>query len=128
MKNKLGHIAIGLFVLNNTAYDLFALPKNTNQTIMFFVLMYGALLIWTIREYLLSINNDLKAKIKGDMYFLAMSIGLAARLIYELTKWGMDYETYYQSVNNYEKGLLFTFLMIALLLIVVQDGKRKNNY
>jgi hypothetical protein len=130
MKINLGHIALGLFICMNSAFDLINIPKSTNLTILYFSLMYNTLLIWTIREYLLSLNKPLKwtkALLSGDRYFLAMGVGLLVRIIWELTKLGMGYDAYMKSVNNYQKSLLIIFFTIALLLIVVQNGRNKTN-
>lgn len=128
MKINLGHIGIGLFVIMNASFDLICIPRNTTLTIIYFSIMYITLLLWSIREYKLSLpSKELKALLKGDKYFLAMGLGFLARIIWELTKIGMDYEVYMNSVNNYQRSLLIIFFTMALLLIVVQNGRNRKN-
>ncbi len=132
MKDKLGHIAIGLFIVNNTVFDLVNVSESVFMSVMFFALLYLSLMIWTVKEYWYSREyvRNVIIKIKGDLYFLVIASGLGVRVIWELYKgyeyWG-DYDGYMTSVNSFEKGLLITFFMIASLLIVVTNGRNKNN-
>jgi len=137
MKINLGHIGISLFIIMNTSFELINIAENTVLSVLYFSIMYFTLLIWAIREYILSLPFSkhllkypfrwTKAHLKGDRFFLAMGMGFLARIIWELTKIGMDYGVYMNSVNNYQRSLLIIFFNMAVLLIVIQNGRNKNN-
>jgi hypothetical protein len=113
---KLGQIALGLFIVNNTVFDLINIPKNTHLSIMYFGFTYIAFMILALNLYLSQM----------DSFSLAIGVGFTVKLFWELSKWNMKYEDYMHSVNNYEKGLLFCFLIIALLLTAINYDKRNN--
>lgn len=120
---SLSYIPIALFVLVNTVYDFFYVPKCTEWSIFYFAGTYTSLLIWTIVE---AIRGDVYEKI----YFIAMSLGMSARIAIELSKIGMDYDKYMISINDKEKALLFIFLTFASLSLVVHklyNGNNKRN-
>lgn len=112
---KLGQISIALFVLNNTLFDLFAIPKSTKLNVLFFSFMYLSLLLICVNEF---IGSKLT-----DKFSFVMGIGFTIRIIIELFKWNYTWEQYEVSVTNYEQGLLFTFLTIALLLSISHARK-----
>ena len=111
---KLGQIAIALFVLNNTLFDLIATPENTKLSVLFFSFMYFSLLLICANEY---INSN-------STFGLVMGIGFTIRIIIELCKWNYPWEQYEVSVTNYEMGLLFSFLTIALLLTTISHDRK----
>lgn len=120
MKNLLGHIAIALFVVNNTLYDLIATYENTRLNIIFFSVMYLCLALFSINEH---IRFSKRIELSFSM---VMGIAFAVRVGLELTKWNMTFKQYMESINNFEKGLLFSFLLIALLLIPITNARRDS--
>lgn len=116
----LSYIPIAIFVLDNTVYDFFYVPKNTHWSVAFFSLMYFSLLMWTI-------NEAVRGRAEERIYFIVMSVGLFGRMILELSKWRLDYDSYMVSINDIEKSMLFAFLLMAGLSIVVFKLWKKVN-
>lgn len=114
--NKLAHISVAYFIVINTIYELFAPPSHTNLSILYFASVYITFMIYCI-------NNWIKHKQNIDVVIF---IGFFTRLILELNKWGMSYEEYIRSVNNYEKSVLLAFLTIALTLAAISHDRRKR--
>jgi hypothetical protein len=115
--NKLGQIAIVIFILNNTLFDLINIPQSTHLSISFFAIMYFSFLLLCVNEWLRN---------KG-MFNIIIGFGFTVKIFLELSKWHMPYKEYMLSVNNYEKNLLFAFLLIALLLTYIDYERRTNN-
>lgn len=137
--NKLGQIAIGLFVVNNTAFDLINIPDSTKLNVIFFSIMYFCFLLICISEFYKA-NKEYIRVLKGieslknickfvnnnyiSSFSLVMGIGFAVRIVVELTKWPLPFDQYMISVNDFEKSLLFSFLTIALILIPIRNDRK----
>jgi hypothetical protein len=114
----LSYIPIALFIIVNTVYDFFYIPKSTNWSIFYFAGIYISLFIWVISEAIKDDNG-------GRVYYVIMAIGLLLRIIAELQKIGMDYDKYMISINDYQQSLLFASWVIASLTILVVQLWRK---
>lgn len=137
--NKLGQIAIGLFVVNNAAFDLINIQESTKLNVIFFSVMYFCFVLFCINEFIKSNKEYLRLLIgvrslKNMLKFvksnylnsfsLVMGIGFAVRVVLELTKWSLTFDEYMVSVSDYEKSLLISFLMIALIIIPITNDRR----
>ena len=140
---KLGQIAIGLFVVNNTAFDLINIPESTHLSIIYFSIMYFSFMLICVDQFIKSNPEYLRLlmgmrSLQSILFFikhnyintfsLVMGIGFAVRIVWELNKWNLAWNDYMLSVNNYEKGLLISFLTIALILIPITNDRRKRNF
>ena len=120
MNYKLSQIAIGLFVVNNTAFDLINISNSTRLSIMYFAIMYLCFM-------LICLDEALKVN-KLFSFSSVMGMAFTVRILWELSKWNLIFNDYIVSVNNYEKGLLFAFLTISLILIpITNDRKFRGN-
>ena len=116
--NNLAQIAIGLFIIANTLFELNNNPESVPFSILYFSALYLTLMLICLDRYLE----------KKKVFFKYMSIAFATRLIWENTKWGMKFDEYIISVNNYEKSILFAFLTITILTTIIHHaGKNRIN-
>lgn len=136
--NKLGQIAIGLFVVNNAAFDLINISNSTKLNVIFFSVMYFCFLLFCVNEFYRA-NKEYIRILKGikslknickfvsnnyiSSFSLVMGIGFAVRIVVELTKWPLTWDQYLVSVSDFEKSLLFSFLTIALILIPITNDR-----
>jgi hypothetical protein len=121
MKEKLGRIAIGLFVVNNTAFDLISIYDNTRLNIMYFSIMYFCFLVFCVHDHFLENIKQIKIFTFGSI----MGVGFMARIVIELSKWNMSFVDYMKSVNNTEQNLLFSFFIITIILMYILHGRNK---
>lgn len=98
MKAKL-LIPLCLFVAMQAAYDLFGKVQNTNWSIFYYTCQYAA---WLVLIILLPKPAN---KLKKIPYFVLAS-GLILYIGLELSKMGMDYVSYYNSVNEFKQYIL----------------------
>lgn len=117
---KLGQISIVLFVIVNTLFDLISTSENTHLSIVFFSIMYLSFLLFCFYDIYIFWNRD---KIKNS-FSIVMGMGFTVRILWEISKWNLPYKMYMESVNNFERGLLFSFLLIALLLGAISHDRK----
>ena len=119
---KLDQIAIAFFVIINTLFDLINITDSTRLSIIFFSVMYMTLMVIVFNGAYTSWKTE---RIK-DSFNIIMGIGFMVRIGWELSKWNLPFNEYIRSVNNYEKGLLFSFLLIALLLTAISHERKQR--
>jgi hypothetical protein len=113
MKN-LAQISIGLFVVVNTVFELYDCSECVNMSIIYFSGLYLSLV---------SICLDLFLKYKS-IFGAMMGLAFLTRFFWEISKWGMSVSEYLDSVNSYEKSILFAFLTITLTITSIHHVRR----
>ena len=105
MKGKY-YIPISFFIISQGVYDSFAPFQSTNWSIFYFSAMY---LSWLILLIILP-NSTIYYK---NIPKFVLASGLIIYIGIELSKIGMDYESYYRSVNSFQTNLLPVMVIIA---------------
>lgn len=100
MSNSKLLIPVSLFIICNAIYDGFGLLQNTNWSIFYYTAQYFS---WLVLVYLLIKKPYTKLK---NIPYYTLALGLIIYIIIELSKLGMPYKDYYESVNSFEQIIL----------------------
>ena len=105
-------IGIYILIFGELIYSVYAPPKSTNFSVMFFTSMWLSVFIVSLDGYLFNYSKILKYGfiVSGLMAFVFLFV--------ELIKINMPYEEYIQSVNDKYLNFAIHLLMGIFLLVI----------
>ena len=119
---KLGHIAIALYVLSSTIYDVWGINRNVHWSVFYFTSMYISMLLFSSKLWLNSL--------KQDWFYFFVSFIFFANATIEAFRFNLTWEQYEAEISDPTNGIISTIITILILLIHYTHEFRnnRNNY